>query len=160
MNSCDLSGRTSVLVDPTGSRTLMADSTGRYTSTFDAVGQTMVTASPNSQRQTFSYDAIGQRRSMDATGAGRFTYVYDAANQISSLRNPYTERTTFKYDFKSTLTPSSSWFVQCAAILEDHYGVTATTRCEWSRILHEAQCRCQAPSMMDQDTRLVKGVCH
>jgi len=76
----------------------MADSTGRYTSTFDAVGQTMVTASPDNQRQAFSYDTVGQRRSMDVNGAGRFTYQYDAANQISSLRNPYTERTTFAYD--------------------------------------------------------------
>jgi len=76
----------------------MADSTGRNTSTFDAVGQTMVTASPNNQRQTFSYDTIGLKRSIDATGAGRSTYVVDAANQISSLRNPYSERTTFGYD--------------------------------------------------------------
>lgn len=58
----------------------------------------MVTASPNNQRHTFSYDAIGLRRSIDATGTGRSTYVFDADSQLSSLRNGNNERTTFSYD--------------------------------------------------------------
>ncbi len=58
----------------------------------------MVTASPNNQRHSYSYDPIGTRRSLDASGAGRFTYAYDLAGQVTSLRNPYGERTTFSYD--------------------------------------------------------------
>ena len=58
----------------------------------------MVKASPNNQRQTFSYDAIGLRRSIHDAGAGRSTFVFDAASQLSSLRNGNNERTTFGYD--------------------------------------------------------------
>ena len=58
----------------------------------------MVTLSPNNQRQTFSYDAVGLKRSINATGAGRSTFVFDAASQLSSLRNGNNERTTFSYD--------------------------------------------------------------
>ena len=53
--------------DCVGNRTLMADSTGRYTFAYNTVSKTTSAASPNGQRTTYTYDAIGLRRSMDVS---------------------------------------------------------------------------------------------
>ncbi|MBI3461750.1 MAG: hypothetical protein HY000_01625, partial [Planctomycetes bacterium] len=59
---------------------------------------------PTGTRNTFSYDALGQRRLLIEPEGGRFTYAYDDAGRTRLLVNPQDQRTTWTYDAAGRVT--------------------------------------------------------
>ncbi|HLO98714.1 MAG TPA: RHS repeat-associated core domain-containing protein [Fimbriimonas sp.] len=89
--------------DSIGRTSQMVDATGTTTWTYNAASEVTQLAQPQGT-QTYTYNTAGQRDSMTEVGLGTTNYTFDSAGRQSTVTNRFGETTTWTYDTRGLVS--------------------------------------------------------